>query len=456
MEIEVLVKKQRSYFDKGKTRNISWRIGALQTLRRAILNNREEIEAALRADLGKSPMESYMCETGMVLSELNYMLRHLRGFAKNRHVPTPLAQFHSKSFRSPEPYGVVLIMSPWNYPFMLAVEPLIGAIAAGNCAVVKPSAYAPATSAVIEKLINECFAPHFVSVVQGGRAENEALLEQRFDFIFFTGSVSVGELVMEKASKNLTPVCLELGGKSPCIVDRTANIKVAAKRIVFGKYLNLGQTCVAPDYLFVHEDVKEKLLNEIEKCIRRQFGCDPLANSNYGKMINAKHFSRVCGLIENEDIRVGGRTNRETLQIEPTVLDHVSPSSPIMQEEIFGPVLPVMTFHDISEVISFVTRREKPLALYLFTTSRATEKKVLKYCSFGGGCINDTIIHLATSQMGFGGVGGSGMGSYHGKESFETFSHRRSIVKKYNWIDLPMRYQPYKGWKKLMVEMFLR
>ena len=456
MEIEALVKKQKAYFEKGKTKNVSWRIGALQTLRRAILNHRDEIEAALQADLGKSAQESYMCEIGMVLSELNYMVKRLRRFAKNKRVPTPLAQFHSTSFTSPEPYGVVLIMSPWNYPFMLSVEPLIGAIAAGNCAVVKPSAYAPATAAVIEKVLGECFAPHFVGVVQGGRAENEALLEQRFDFIFFTGSVSVGKLVMEKASKHLTPVCLELGGKSPCIVDRTANLKVAAARIVFGKYLNLGQTCVAPDYLFVHKDVKEKLLSEIERCIRKQFGADPLENKNYGKMINGKHFDRVCSLIAPEEVRIGGRTRRETLQIEPTVLDHVSPSSPVMQEEIFGPVLPVLTFTELSEVISFVNQREKPLALYLFSNSRKNQRQILKHCSFGGGCINDTIIHLATSHMSFGGVGGSGMGSYHGKDSFETFSHRRSIVKKYNWIDLPMRYQPYTGWKKLLIELFLR
>lgn len=456
MEIEQLVKKQRAYFEKGKTRDVAWRIGALQTLRRCIVRRQKEIEAALKLDLGKSGMESYMCETGMVLSELSYMIKHLRRFAKDRTVPTPLAQFHAKSFTSAEPYGEVLIMSPWNYPFMLAMDPLIGAIAAGNCAVIKPSAYAPATTEVIEGIIKECFAPHFVAVVKGGRAENTALLNQRFDFIFFTGSASVGKLVMEKAAKNLTPVCLELGGKSPCIVDKTANIKRAAQRIVFGKYLNLGQTCVAPDYLFVHEDVKEKLLDEIEGCIRRQFGSQPLANPDYGKMVNEKHFDRVLGLIKDADVRVGGQSKRETLQIAPTVLDAVKPSDPVMQEEIFGPVLPVMTFREISEVISYVTRHEKPLALYLFTRSRRTEKQILNTCSFGGGCINDTIIHLATSHMGFGGVGASGMGSYHGKLSFETFSHRRSIVKKYNWLDLPMRYQPYTGWKRLMVELFLR
>lgn len=456
MEIEQLIRKQRAYFEKGKTRDVSWRIGALQTLRRCIVKHQKEIEAALKEDLGKSGMESYMCETGMVLSELTYMTRHLRRFAKDRKVPTPLAQFHSRSFTSDEPYGVVLIMAPWNYPFMLAMDPLIGAIAAGNCAVVKPSAYAPATTEILERVLAQCFAPHFVAVVKGGRAENTALLNQRFDFIFFTGSVSVGKLVMEKAAKNLTPVCLELGGKSPCIVDRTANLKRAAQRIVFGKYLNLGQTCVAPDYLLVHEEVREKLLTEIERCICRQFGSQPLKNPDYGKMVNEKHFDRVLGLMRSGDVRLGGQSRRETLQIAPTVLDNVQPSDPVMQEEIFGPVLPVLTFRELSEVISYVTSHEKPLALYLFTRSRRTEKAILNTCSFGGGCINDTIIHLATSQMGFGGVGASGMGSYHGRLSYETFSHRRSIVKKYNWLDLPMRYQPYTGWKRLLVELFLQ
>ncbi len=456
METERIVKEQREWFAKGKTRSVRWRIGALQTLKRAILKYEDEIHEALKQDLGKSPVEGYMCETGMVLSELSWMIRNLRRLAGEKRVRTPLAQFHAKSFTSPEPYGVVLVMSPWNYPFMLSVEPAIGAIAAGNCVVIKPSAYAPATSHVVAKLMRECFASHFVAVVEGGRAENTSLLAQRFDFIFFTGSVRVGKLVMEQASKNLTPVCLELGGKSPCIVDRTANLRRAASRIVFGKYLNLGQTCVAPDYLFVQEDVKETLLAEIEKCIRRQFGKNPLDNPDYGKIVNEKHFKRLRGLMAGETVRIGGEMREETLQIAPTVLEGITPSSPIMKEEIFGPVLPVMTFHEISEVITYVNRHEKPLALYLFTNSRSTEKKVLNSCSFGGGCINDTIIHLATSAMGFGGVGNSGMGSYHGKASFDLFCHRRSIVKKYNWIDLPIRYQPYTRWKRALLRMFLR
>ena len=456
MEIEALVRKQRDWFALGKTRSISFRIGAMQTLKKEILGSRAEIEAALAADLGKSAFETYMCEIGMVLSELHFMIRHVRSFAKDGRVPTPLAQFHAKSFTSAEPHGVVLVMAPWNYPFMLALEPVIGAIAAGNCVVVKPSAYAPATSAVIAGLLRRCFSPHFVAAVEGGRAENTKLLEQKFDFIFFTGSKAVGQLVMEKAAHNLTPVCLELGGKSPCIVDETANLRLAARRIVFGKYLNLGQTCVAPDYLFVQESVKEPLLREIERCIYRQFGADPLKNPDYGKMINEKHFQRVCRLMESGAIRTGGAVDTEHLRIAPTVLTDIRPSDPVMQEEIFGPLLPVLTFRDISEVVTYVNGHDKPLALYLFTRSRATGRKVLDACSFGGGCINDTIIHLATSRMPFGGVGASGMGGYHGKASFDLFSHRRSIVKKYNWIDLPIRYQPYTSWKRTLLELFLR
>ena len=456
MEIELLVKKQRAYFEKGKTRDVAWRLAALKTLKKSIQKHEEDINRALHADLGKSATETYMCETGMVLSELSHMIGHLRGYAKEKRVRTPLAQFHAKSFTSPEPYGVVLVMSPWNYPFMLSMEPVIGAIAAGNCVIVKPSAYAPATAEVIETILRDCFAPHFAAAVQGGRKENAQLLEQRFDFIFFTGSVKVGRLVMEKASAHLTPVCLELGGKSPCIVDRTANLRLAARRIVFGKYLNLGQTCVAPDYLFVHEDVKEKLLAEIERCIRRQFGAHPLENPDYGHIVNEKHFDRLLGLMQGVTVRTGGECRRETLQIAPTVLTDVTPSSAVMQEEIFGPLLPVLTFRELSEVITFVTRREKPLALYLFTGKNSVQRQVLKSCSFGGGCINDTIIHLATSRMGFGGVGASGMGSYHGRDSFELFSHRRSIVKKYTWIDLPIRYQRYSGWKRFLLKMFLK
>ena len=455
-KIKKLVEEQRAYFMSGKTKNINIRLKALERLEQAIKKREKEIHEALKKDLNKAPMESYMSETGMTYAELSYVKKHLRRWAKPHAVITPLAQFHGKSFSYPEPYGVVLIMSPWNYPFMLSLEPLIGAIAAGNCCIVKPSAYSPNVSKVICSLIRETFPRKYIAVVEGGREENTALLEQRFDYIFFTGGVTVGKYVMEKAANHLTPVTLELGGKSPCIVDQTANIRLAAKRIVFGKFLNCGQTCVAPDYLLVQEEVKAELVHYLIKYMKKMYGTHPLENKDYPKMINEKHFDRVCRLMEGMEIVAGGTFDRKQLKIAPTLLGHVKEDDPVMQEEIFGPVFPILTFKDFTDAEKFVQKREKPLALYLFTTDREVEKRVLTNLSFGGGCINDTIIHLATSRLGFGGVGASGMGSYHGKHSFLTFSHQKSVVKKYNWIDLPMRYQPYQFWKEWTVRLFLK
>ena len=397
-----------------------------------------------------------MCETGMTLSELSWMRRHLAGLMRGHTVMTPLAQFAAHSFRSPSPYGNVLIMSPWNYPLMLTLEPLIDALAAGNTAVVKPSAYAPATSAVIQKIIAECFDPEYVFVVTGGRAENQALLNQKFDKIFFTGGKAVGREVLRHAAEYLTPVTLELGGKSPCIVDATANIRLAAKRIVFGKYLNCGQTCVAPDYLYCEASIRDELVQAIREEITAQFGADPLQNENYGKIINQKHFERILGLIDPAKVVAGGNADAQALRIAPTVMTDVTFDDAVMGEEIFGPILPVLTWNSLDEAIAQVESRPHPLALYFFTSSSANRKQVLSRCRFGGGCINDTIIHLATSAMPFGGVGESGMGGYHGKAGFEEFSHTRSIVDKKTWIDLPMRYQPYTGLKDRMIRMFLR
>lgn len=456
MDAEELVKKQRKFFQTNKTKSLTFRQKALEKLEKAIVQYEDEISQALYTDLGKSGFESYMTEVGMTLAELSYVKRHLGSWMKRRYVRTPLAQFHGDSFEMSEPYGVVLVMSPWNYPFMLSMEPLIGAIAAGNCCVLKPSAYAPAVSAVIHKMISHIFPEEFVAVAEGGREENTALLEQRFDYIFFTGGVAVGKLVMEKAARHLTPVTLELGGKSPCIVDETANLKLAAKRLVFGKFLNCGQTCVAPDYLLVQEQVKTELVRYIRFWIHKMFGEDPLKNPDYGKIINEKHYERIMELIQGEKVLEGGFGIKEKLQIAPTVLDQITGSSPIMQEEIFGPVLPVLTYQTLEEAEAFIRSREEPLALYLFTKSRETEKQILGNLSFGGGCVNDTIIHLATSRLGFGGVGTSGMGSYHGKKSFDTFSHKKSIVKKYNWVDLPIRYQPYTKGKETLMRLFLR
>ena len=455
MDIQALVTAQRACFNTGATLPLSTRKAALQRLREAIQRREGDICAALRSDLNKSPTESYMCEIGMTLSELRFVERHLDSWARDRRHLTPLAQFPAKSLTVSEPYGVVLIMSPWNYPFLLTMEPLIGAIAAGNCCVVKPSAYSPATSAVVRDILAECFPPEFVAVVEGGRAENQALLDQKFDYIFFTGGVEVGKEVMTRAARHLTPVTLELGGKSPCIVDSTARLDLAAKRLVFGKLLNCGQTCVAPDYLLIDRRVKTPFLAYVQRWITVMYGENPLDNDGYVRMVNRKHFDRVMGLIDPAKVVFGGRGDPETLKIQPTVLDNVSPEDPVMQEEIFGPVLPVLTFDQIGEALDFVNARPRPLALYLFSQEKSTQERFLRRTSFGGGCINDTVIHLATSRMGFGGVGASGMGSYHGRDSFETFSHRKSVVKKSTLLDLPVRYAPYSPGKDRRLRLIL-
>lgn len=454
--IKELVQKQRTYFCIGETLNVDYRIQALKTLKACILKHEDEINAALKKDLGKSAFESYMCETGLVLGEISYMLKHIRRFAGEKTVWTPLAQFHSRSFRKPSPYGVTLIMSPWNYPFLLTLDPLVDAIAAGNTAIVKPSAYSPHTSELIRRLLAECFDDKYVAVITGGRTENTFLLEEHFDYIFFTGSQAVGKEVMRCASAHLTPVTLELGGKSPCIVDQNSNIKLAAKRIVFGKYLNCGQTCVAPDYIYCSRAVKDKLIREIKRQIQKQFGKQPLTRENYGKIINAKHFDRICGLIDHDKVVCGGGSNRNSLQIEPTVMDNVTFADPVMQEEIFGPIMPILTYDSLDEVIRNINAMPHPLALYIFTNDSRTARKITSRCGFGGGCINDTIIHLATSEMPFGGFGESGMGGYHGKAGFDTFSHYKSIVDKKTWLDLPMRYQPYRKWNNKLIHMFLK
>lgn len=456
MEIEKIVTMQRAYYESQKTKSLNYRMNALNRLEQAILKWEKRIEEALKRDLNKSVFEAYMTEVGMTLAELRYTKKNLKQWMRDKRVKTPLAQFPAKSYVKSEPYGVVLIMSPWNYPFMLCMEPLIGALAAGNCCVLKPSNYSPNVSKVIKAMIEEVFPQKYVAVVEGGRKENQNLLEQKFDYIFFTGGIKVGKLVMTKAAEHLTPVTLELGGKSPCIVEKTANLKLAAKRLVFGKFLNAGQTCVAPDYLLVQKEVKKEFLQYVLYWIKKMYGNDGEYGQDYPKIINEKHFERICHLIEGEEVLVGGKANPDTLQIAPTVLNHVKSNAPVMQEEIFGPVLPVLEFTKIEEAEQFVKERPKPLALYLFTQDKGVEKRITEGLSYGGGCVNDTIIHLATSYMGFGGVGESGMGNYHGKESFETFSHRKSMIKKYNWFDNPVRYVPYKKTKERLLRMFLK
>lgn len=447
--------KQRKFFLTGKTKDVEFRLKALGRLEAAVLKYANSFSTALKEDLHKSELESYMTEIGIVLNEVRYAKKHLRVWARTKRLPTPLHQFHASSFCMSEPYGVVLIIAPWNYPLNLSISPLIGAIAAGNCCVIKPSEFSKNTSDMLEFVISKAFRKEYIAVVQGDKDVSEFLLEQKFDYIFYTGSTKVGKIVMEKAAKNLTPVTLELGGKSPCIVDRNTDLNLAAKRIVFGKYMNAGQTCVAPDYALVHEDVEKILVKYMKKWITKMFTSSPLLNEDYPSIISEGHFDRLLGLMKNEKVAVGGRSNKKMLMIEPTILVDVDRDSAVMQEEIFGPILPVLTYSDLDEVVKELQNKDKPLALYIFSNRQASVRKILRNVSFGGGCVNDTVMHVASGHVGFGGVGESGMGVYHGKHSFETFSHEKNILRKYNWIDLPLRYQPYSELKEMMVHMFL-
>jgi len=450
LNVKETLAKQKVFFETGKTKDLQFRVAMLNKLRSAVKTHEKDIMAALKGDLNKAPFEAYATEVGMVLEEINYTLKHISSWAKPKRVRTPLVHFPSSSYLYTEPYGSVLIMSPWNYPFQLTLAPLVGAIAAGNCTVLKPSEYSANTSEIIEGISKEVFDESFVAVVRGGREANKTLLNEKFDYIFFTGSTAVGKTVMESAARHLTPVTLELGGKSPCIVDDTVDLELAAKRIVWGKFLNAGQTCVAPDYLLVHGSVKEKLIQEMKKCITAFYGINPLGNEDYPKIINQKHFERLLGLLKSGRVVEGGQSEEKTRQIAPTILDNVTWESAVMQEEIFGPLLPVLEFESFDAALSEVNQHPKPLAFYLFTRSKEHEAQAIRRTSFGGGCINDTIIHLANPNLRFGGVGESGMGQYHGKGSYDTFSHVKSIMKKSNLLDVPLRYPPFKNHLSLL------
>ena len=454
MDIHEIVESEKHFFRTGVTRGVDFRIDMLKKFRKAIIENDELISAALKADLNKQPFESYMCETGLLLDEINFHIKRLKKWSKTRRVKSGIGQLPGKSYVCPEPYGVVLIMAPWNYPVQLCLMPLVGAISAGNCAVVKPSAYAPESSRVISKLIESAFPTGFVTAVEGGRDANKALLDEPFDYIFFTGSVAGGKTVMEAAAKRLTPVTLELGGKSPIIVDETANLPLAARRIAFGKVLNAGQTCVAPDYLMIEKSVEAPFIEEYKKALADFFPDGDM--SGMVRIINDKHFERVCNILDNSgSIAIGGARDAEARFIEPAVLTGVPIDSPAMQQEIFGPVLPVLPYEKLDDCIDFIRSRPKPLALYIFSENKMNQEKVLNSCSFGGGCINDTVIHLASSHMSFGGVGESGMGSYHGKKSFDTFTHYRSVLKQ-GKLDVKLRYFPYKSGKEKITRMILK
>lgn len=444
LELMELLERQRSFFRSGKTLSIRYRLEHLERLSAALMEQEQEILGALEQDLGKPSFESYETELGMVRAEISCARKHLRSWAGTEKRKTPLAHFPAKSRVYKEPLGVVLILAPWNYPLQLTLSPLVSALCAGNCAIIKPSRYAPRTAEVVERVIARAFPPEYVAVVQGGGEVNRRLLELRFDHILFTGSTAVGREVMAAAAKHLTPVTLELGGKSPCIVEESANIELAARRIAWGKCINAGQTCVAPDYVLVDRRHAKKLVDRLEKYLRAFYGALPLMNPDYPRIVNEKHFDRLLGLMEEEQAVFGGGSDREALKIEPTILLNVDTASPVMKEEIFGPLLPVIPYDRLDEALDFVKSGEKPLALYLFTRDRKVERKVLRTVSFGGGCVNDTIVHLANPHMGFGGVGESGMGAYHGKKGFDTFSHEKSVLKKSNRLDLPFRYPPYR------------
>lgn len=454
--VEQLLEGQRELFRSGATLDVDTRLAALRLLREGIMARESAICEALHADLGKSPSESFMSEVGIVIGEINFMLRHVRRLARRRPAHTPISQMFSRSFELAMPLGNVLVISPWNYPFMLTMEPLVDAIAAGNTVIVKPSAYSPATGAVMSELIGELFPQDYVACVLGGREENQALLDQDFDLVFFTGSEAVGKVVLERSAKHLTPTILELGGKSPCIVDSTAKLELAAKRIVWGKFLNCGQTCVAPDYVICDASIRDELVYQMQRQIRAQFGASPLENGDYGSIVNAKHFNRLSALMKTGNVVCGGTCDARANRIEPSIMVDVGWDDPIMQEEIFGPIMPIVTYSSLDEALARIADRPKPLALYLFSEEKATIDRVMTSCRFGGGCVNDTVIHIATPSMRFGGVGESGMGGYHGEAGFAAFSHYKSIVDKVTWFDLPMRYQPFNKVNDLIVKMVLR
>ena len=444
------VSNQRLFFNKHQTKKLSFRIEQLKLLQQAILDNEAAITKALNADLNKPELESYVTEIGSCLEEIKYALKHIRSWVKPKKVRTPLPYLPASSKVYSEPLGVVLIIGAWNYPLQLVISPLIGAIAAGNCAIIKPSEIAVNTSTLLAEIIPKYFDSSFISVVEGGKEVTQQLLEEKFDHIFFTGNTQVGKIIMSAAAKQLTPVTLELGGKSPCIVDGNTHLEYTARRIVWGKFLNAGQTCVAPDYLLVDRKIKKDLLEHLKQIIQEFYGTTPETSPDYARIINQHHFQRLCELLKTGEIVVGGDTNPSDYYIAPTVIDGVSPEEGVMQEEIFGPILPVIEYTNLSEAIAFVNAKPKPLALYFFSNNKQHQNQVLQETASGGACINDTIVQIAFPGLPFGGVGDSGIGRYHGKTSFETFSHQRSVLHKSFWVDLKLRYAPYKGKLKFL------
>jgi aldehyde dehydrogenase (NAD+) len=446
--IDKLLEQQRAFYASQQTKSLKFRVEQLKKFNQAIDKYEQKIADALKADLNKSFQEAYLTEISIVKQEISNHIKNIKRWAKPKRVPTPLHLIPSSGKIIFEPLGVSLIVAPWNYPFQLLMNPLVGSISAGNCAMLKPSPYTPNTAMVMEEMINETFNPSYISLVQGGRKTNTALFEKRFDIIFFTGSPNVGKVVMRAAAENLTPVILELGGKSPCIVDKEANIEIAAKRIAWGKTINAGQTCIAPDYVLVHSSVKEQLIKQIGKSIEKMFGSDPQKSMFYPRIVNEQAHERLTGYLKDAKIRFGGHTNKSDRYISPTIIDDVNANDPVMQDEIFGPILPIISFDSIDESIAFVNSREKPLAFYYFGKS-ARAKNVMHKTTSGGACINDTLMHITNNHLPFGGVGNSGLGKYHGKTSFQAFSNQRSTVSTPTWIDIPFKYVPFKYFKHI-------
>lgn len=425
-----LLTKQRTYFRTGETKSVSFRINTLNTLKSLVQKHEQDILDAVKQDLNKSELEAKRAEVGLVIGEIDFMVENLEEWAATKEVPTPASHEGAKSFIQPEPYGSALVIAPWNYPFQLAVTPLVGAIAGGNTAVLKPSELTPKTSALLSTLINDNFPEEYLHVVEGEVETSTALLKEDFDYIFFTGSTGVGKIVAEAAAKHLTPTTLELGGKSPTIVHEDANLDEAAQRIARGKFANAGQTCVAPDYLLVHSSVKDELMSKFKEVITASYGENIVENPNFGHVVSERHFDRLVGFLDNGSIVTGGKHDRDNLIIEPTIIDNISWDDSVMQDEIFGPILPVMTYDSLDEIIEPIVKRPKPLALYLFSDDETVQDQILSTISFGGGSINDTINHMTSHYLPFGGAGDSGMGAYHGKASFDTFTHFKSVLKR--------------------------
>jgi len=454
-KMQKIVQKQRDYYNSGKSKDIEFRLKMLRLLKTAIINHKVNLEFALKADLNKSETESYATEIGVTIAEISHYISHLRTWVRGQRVPTPLFFLPGKSEIRYEPYGVCLVISPWNYPFKNLFGPVLGSVSAGNCTVLKPSEHAPQTAVAISNMVKEYFDPEYMVVVEGGVEETTELLKEKFDYLFFTGGTEIGKIIYQAAAKNLTPVTLELGGKSPAIIHKSANLEVTAKRLAWGKFINLGQTCIAPDYLLVDNSIKERLIDKLKAAIVDFYGEDPSKSPDLGRIVNKHHFNRIIKLIDG-DIVFGGDSNEEDRYISPTIIDNVKLDDKVMQEEIFGPIIPIIGYDDLKEAIEIINKRPKPLALYVFSNNHGARKQVINNTSSGGVCINETIMHVGSPYLPFGGVGNSGIGAYNGKTGFETFSHKRSVMTRSFMFDVPQKYPPYSPSKLSFIKFALK